>query len=84
MPDHYEQEPEQEMKPEPKKKRVGKKLTDRQKEDLNKHMVKMKKDGMTASEMRSHRMSLMSRMRKDPKMTSSKAHKDLMKSQSSQ
>lgn len=62
-----------------KKKREGKKLSDKQKEDLTKHMNKMKKDGMSASEMKSHRMKLMSRMRKDPKMTARKAHKDIMK-----
>jgi hypothetical protein len=61
-----------------KKKREGKKLSDKQKEDLTKHMNKMKKDGMSSSEMKSHRMKLMSRMRKDPKTTARKAHKDIM------
>ena len=79
MPNHYEQEPEpeQEMKSEPKKKRVGKKLTDRQKQDLNKHMEKHKKGGMTASEMKSHRMKMMVRLKKG--MTISQAHKDISK-----
>jgi len=61
-----------------KPKREAKKLSDKQKADLTKHMEKMKKDGMSASEMKSHRMKLMSRMRKDPKMTAKKAHKDVM------
>jgi len=61
-----------------KKKREGAKMTDKQKADLKKHMEKMKEDGMSGSEMKSHRMKLMSRMRKDPKMTAKKAHKDLM------
>jgi hypothetical protein len=71
MPNHQEQEPEQEMKPEPKKKRVGKKLTDRQKEDLKKHMDKM---NMSVSEKRSHRMKMLGKMKQDPKMTAKKAH----------
>jgi len=62
-----------------KKKREGKKLTDKQKADLNKHMEKMKKDGMSLTEQRSHRMKLMSRMRKDEKMTAKKAHASLSK-----
>ena len=62
-----------------KKKREGKKLSDKQKEDLNKHMMKMKKGGMTLTEQRSHRMKLMAQMKKDPKMTANKAHKNLGK-----
>jgi len=62
-----------------KKKREGVKMTDKQKADLTKHMAKMKKDGMSASEMKSHRMKLMSRMRKDPKVTARKAHASLSK-----
>jgi len=53
------------------------KMSDAQKSDLKKHMDKMKKGGMSASEMKSHRMKLMSRMRRG--MTASSAHKDLMK-----
>lgn len=60
-----------------KKKREGVKMTDKQKTDLNKHMEKQKKAGMSASEMKSHRMKMMSRMRKG--MSVNKAHKDLMK-----
>ena len=59
--------------------RPSAKLTDKQKTELNKHMDKMKKDGMTLTKQRSHRMKLMSRMRKDPKMTAKKAHTALMK-----
>ena len=47
-----------------KKKREGVKMTDKQKADLNKHMEKHKKAGMSASEMKSHRMKMMVRMRK--------------------
>ena len=60
-----------------KKKREGVKMTDKQKADLNKHMEKHKKAGMSASEMKSHRMKMMSRMRKG--MSIQKAHKDIMK-----
>jgi len=84
MPSHYDDEkempaePEPEMKEEPSKpKRTGTKMTDKQKADLNKHMEKMKKGGMSASEMKSHRMKMMGRMRKG--MTVKKAHNDIMK-----
>jgi len=60
-----------------KKKRVGVKMTDKQKGDLNKHMEKQKKAGMSGSELKSHRMKMMGRMRKG--MTIQKAHKDIMK-----
>ena len=60
-----------------KKKREGKKMSEKQKTDLTKHMEKQKKAGMTASEMKSHRMKMMSRMRQDPKITVNKAHKML-------
>ena len=63
--------PEPEPEPEPevvapvaKPKRVGTKMTDKQ-----------KKAGMSASEMKSHRMKMMGRMRKG--MTVNKAHKDV-------
>ena len=83
MSDYSDDTPEPEPAPAPapapaKKKREGKKLSDKQKGDLNKHMAKMKKDGMSTSEMKSHRMKMMSRMRKDPKTTARKAHKDIM------
>ena len=60
-----------------KKKREGVKMTDKQKGDLNKHMEKQKKGGMSGSELKSHRMKMMGRMRKG--MTVGKAHKDIMK-----
>ena len=63
--------------PQPKKKREGVKMTDKQKADLNKHMEKHKKAGMSASEMKSHRMKMMVRMRKG--MTVTKAHRDISK-----
>ena len=56
-----------------KPKRVGTKMSDKQKVDLKKHMVKMEKGGMTKSEMKSHRMKMMGKMRKG--MTINKAHK---------
>jgi hypothetical protein len=80
MPDHYGESPEPSPEPEPapaKPKRESKKMSDKQKADLKKHMEKMKKDGMSASEMKSHRMKLIGKMRKDPKMTANKAHKSL-------
>lgn len=61
-----------------KKKREGKKLTDKQKGDLNKHMGKQKKAGMSGTELKSHRMKMMSRMR-NKDMSVGKAHKDIMK-----
>ena len=67
-------EPEaQEPAPEPvKKKREGKKLTDKQKADLNKHMDKVGKD-MTVSERKSHRMKMMAKMKNGDSVA--KAHK---------
>ena len=56
-----------------KKKREGKKMTDKQKADLNKHMVKVGKN-MTATEKKSHRMKMMSKMRNQG-ITVNKAHK---------
>ncbi len=60
-----------------KKKREGVKMSDKQKADLNKHMEKHKKAGMSASEMKSHRMKMMVRMRKGMSIT--KAHRDISK-----
>jgi hypothetical protein len=86
MPDHNDNSvdvseapaPASEAKPEPvKKKREGVKMTDKQKADLNKHMAKMEKGGMSKSEMKSHRMKMMGRMRKG--MSVAKAHKDITK-----
>lgn len=51
-------------------------MSDKQRSDLNKHMEKMKKGGMSASEMKSHRMKVMTRMRNG--MTVNAAHKDVM------
>ncbi len=53
------------------------KLTDKQKADLKKHMMKHKdlKD-MSVSQLRSHRMAMMVRMRKG--LTLNKAHKEIM------
>ena len=65
MPEHYG-----ESKPKASK---GK-MSDKQKADLKKHMDKL---DMSPSEKKSHRMKMMSRMRKG--MSVSKAHKDIMK-----
>jgi len=62
-----------------KKKREGKKMTDKQKADLTKHMEKMKKGGMSLTEQRSHRMKMMAQLKKDEKMTVNKAHKAISK-----
>ena len=72
----YSNSPKTEVvdKPVEKKKREGVKMSDKQKSDLNKHMSKVGKD-MSASEKRSHRMKMMSRMRKG--MSVGKAHKDI-------
>lgn len=51
-------------------------LTDKQKQQLKTHMDKHK-DKMTPSQMKSHRMKMMVRMRKG--MSIAKAHKDIMK-----
>ena len=67
-----------EATPPAKKKRAGVKMTDKQKADLTKHMASHKKAGMSASEMKSHRMKMMSRMRKGMSVT--KAHNDIKKS----
>ena len=51
------------VKPVVKKKREGVKMSDKQKQDLTKHMLKVGKD-MTVSEKKSHRMKMMGRMRR--------------------
>ena len=51
-------------------------MSDKQKKDLTKHMEKVGKS-MSASEKKSHRMKMMSRMRKG--MSVNAAHKDIMK-----
>ena len=68
MPEHYgDESPKKQSKP-------SGKLSDKQKADLKKHMDKVGKD-MSSSEKKSHRMKMMSRMRKG--MSVSKAHKDI-------
>ena len=57
------------------KKSSGGKMSEKQKVQLKKHMEKHK-DNMSSSEMKSHRMKMMARMRKG--MSISKAHKDIM------
>lgn len=59
------------MKEDKPKKTMGK-MTDKQKADLKKHM---EKSGLTGSEAKSHRMKMMSRMRRG--MSIAKAHKDI-------
>ena len=75
MPKHYGEEKMNSPKVE-KKKSEGKKLTDKQKADLKKHMEKHKdlKD-MTPTQLKSHRMKMMIRMRKG--MSVNSAHKDI-------
>jgi len=58
-----------------KKTRVKKPMSDKQKTDLSKHMEKMKKGGMDSKEMKSHRMKMMSRVRKG--MSVKAAHKEI-------
>ena len=62
--------------PEPVKKSSGK-MTDAQRADLTKHMAKMAKGGMQGTELKRHRMSIMSRMRRG-NISASQAHKDVM------
>ena len=72
-PEAQEPAPAPSPAPEPvKKKREGKKLTDKQKADLNKHMEKVGKD-MTLSERKSHRMKMMAKMKNGDSVA--KAHK---------
>lgn len=55
-------------------------MTDKQKKDLQNHMMKLRKDdGMSPSEIKSHRMKMMARMKKG--MSVGAAHKDIMKEQ---
>ena len=80
MSDPYSTETPQEATPptETKKPRTnGKKMSEKQKADLSKHMVKMKASGMSLTEQRSHRMKMMGRMRKGESLN--KAHKSVMK-----
>jgi hypothetical protein len=74
-PEPVEESPAPEPEPAPKPKRVVVKMTDKQKLDLKKHMDKVGKS-MTPSERKSHRMKMMSRMRRGETVT--KAHKGIM------
>ncbi len=65
--------PKKESKKEAPKKSMGK-MSEKQKADLKKHM-EGHKDKMSASEMKSHRMKMMSRMRKG--MSIKEAHDDI-------
>jgi len=60
-----------------KVKKGGGAMTDAQKADLTKHMTKMAKAGMEGKELKSHRMAIMSRMRRG-NMSASQAHKSVM------
>jgi hypothetical protein len=53
------------------------KLTKAQKESLKKHMDKLKSDGMSSTDRRSHRMKMLSRMAKG--MSLKESHKDIGK-----
>jgi hypothetical protein len=64
MPSHYGSE---------QSTKSSKKLTDKQKADLKKHMDKL---DLSPQEKKSHRMSIMSRMRRGSSVN--KAHKDVM------
>jgi len=88
MPKGYKKSPESSPKPEPepepepepvqeapaKKKREVKKLTDKQKLDLKKHMDKVGKN-MSATERKSHRMKMMAKLRQDKSIKV--AHKEI-------
>ena len=68
-------------KKEPKKSSVvfSGKMTDKQKADLKRHMEKHKDlQDLTPSQLKSHRMKMMTRMRKGMSIT--KAHNDIKKS----
>tara|TARA_R100001591_G_scaffold75434_1_gene83266 strand:+ start:1184 stop:1429 length:246 start_codon:yes stop_codon:yes gene_type:complete len=81
MPTHYGSSPEPAPAPAPAEKKMRKstgKMTDKQKADLKRHMEKHKDlQDMTPSQLKSHRMKMMVRMRKG--MSIQKAHKDIMK-----
>jgi hypothetical protein len=73
MPEHSGEKKEMKKEsPTPIVKKGG--MSDKQKKDLAKHMEKFGKN-MTASEKKSHRMKMMSRMRKG--MSVADAHKDI-------
>lgn len=75
--DYSEPSPEPEPvvePPTPKPKREVKKLTDKQKLDLKKHMDKVK-EGMSATERKSHRMKMMAKLRQGKSIKV--AHKEI-------
>ena len=75
-PDSSANEPSPEPEPEQPKPSTsrGGKLSDKQKEDLKKHMDKVGKD-MSVSERKSHRMKMMQKMRQGSSVA--KAHKEI-------
>ena len=75
MPSHYDSKSSTSDDSPPKKMSSGK-LSDKQKADLKKHMDKAVAGGMSKSEAKSHRMKMMSRMRRG--MSIKKAHADIM------
>ena len=77
MPEHYGESPAPAPQAKSPARAGGGKMTDKQKAQLKKHMDKLKEEGMSASELKSHRMKMMGRMRKG--MSVGKAHKDIMK-----
>jgi len=76
----YQETPVNEQTPVETKKPTtnGKKLSDKQKDELKKHMEKMKKGGMSLTEQRSHRMRLMGKMRQGKSLKA--AHKEVTSS----
>ncbi len=77
MPKHsgYSAQPGTEPKPRKEVASKAKALSDEQKADLKKHMEKLKEGGMSADDLKSHRMKMMVRMRKG--MSVKEAHKDI-------
>jgi hypothetical protein len=75
MPSHYGKKdmPEEGIPPEKKAATSSRKMTDKQKADLKKHMDKL---DMSVSEKRSHRMKMMQQMRKGKSVKA--AHKAIM------
>ena len=77
MPSHYGKKEMPEGVPPEKKTTTSRKMTDKQKADLKKHMDNHKdlKD-LTPSQMKSHRMKMMQMMRKGKSVKA--AHKAIM------
>lgn len=65
--------PEPEPAPEPKKKKAMGKLTEKQRAELKSHM---QKSGLKGTEAKSHRMKMLSRLRKG--MSIKDAHREIM------